>query len=76
MSDRDDSLAIVRAVMAMGISLGIVTTAEGVENVDQLNRLRAEGCTEAQGYFFGPPRPASKVREVLARLNPPLKAIA
>lgn len=33
-----------------------VTTAEGVETKDQLERVRAEGCTEMQGYLFSPPR--------------------
>ncbi len=76
MSDRDESLAIVRAVTAMGTSLGIVTTAEGVETSEQLERLRTEGCTEVQGTFFSPPRPAAEVRRLLASLNPKLKAIA
>jgi len=76
MSDRDESLAIVRAVTAMGTSLGIVTTAEGVETPEQLERLRTEGCTEVQGTFFSPPRPAAEVRRLLASLNPKLKAIA
>jgi diguanylate cyclase (GGDEF)-like protein/PAS domain S-box-containing protein len=76
MSDRDESLAIVRAVTAMGTGLGIVTTAEGVETSEQLERLRMEGCTEVQGYFFSQPRPAAEVRGLLALLNPKLKAIA
>jgi EAL domain-containing protein (putative c-di-GMP-specific phosphodiesterase class I) len=60
----------------MGLSLGIVTIAEGVETPDQLERWRTEGCTEVQGYFFSPPRPAAEVRRLLALLNPKLKAIA
>jgi predicted signal transduction protein with EAL and GGDEF domain len=76
MSDRDDCLAIVRAVTAMGAGLGIVTTAEGVETSEQLERLRSEGCMEVQGYFFSPPRPAAEVRGLLTSLNPKLKAIA
>jgi diguanylate cyclase (GGDEF)-like protein/PAS domain S-box-containing protein len=76
MADRDESLAIVRAVTAMGASLGIVTTAEGVETREQLDQLRAEGCVEAQGYLFSPPRPAAEVKDLLYALNPGLKAIA
>jgi EAL domain-containing protein (putative c-di-GMP-specific phosphodiesterase class I) len=39
----------------LGVSLGMTTTAEGVETQDQLDRIRAEGCTEIQGYYFSPP---------------------
>jgi diguanylate cyclase (GGDEF)-like protein len=76
MTDRDDSLAIVRAVAAMGASLGMKTTAEGVETIEQFDQLKAEGCTEVQGYLFGAPRPASEVRGLLQKFNPKLKAIA
>ena len=38
--------------------LGMVTTAEGVETAEQLEQLRAAGCTEGQGYYFGRPAPA------------------
>jgi diguanylate cyclase (GGDEF)-like protein len=76
MSVREDSVAIVRAVAALGASLGIVTTAEGVETLEQLERLRREGCTEAQGYFFSPPCPAAEVRRLLASIDPRKQAIA
>jgi len=76
MTERDESMAIVRAVAAMGASLGMMTTAEGVETAAQFDRLKAEGCTEVQGYLFSPPRPASEVRTLLHKLNPKLKAIA
>jgi predicted signal transduction protein with EAL and GGDEF domain len=70
MSDHDDSLAIVRAVVAMSSSLSIGTTAEGVETYQQLERLKSEGCTEAQGYLFSPPRSAADVKTWLATLAP------
>lgn len=76
MTERDDSLAIVRAVTAMGASLGMATTAEGVETAAQFDRLKAEGCTEVQGYLFSPPRPAAEVQALLRMLNPKLKATA
>ena len=59
-------MAIVRAVVGLGASLGIATTAEGVETEDQLNRLRAEGCTELQGYLFGRPVPPLEMGNLLA----------
>ncbi len=54
-----DDAAVVRAVAALGASLGMRTTAEGVETAAQLRRLREEGCTEAQGYLLGRPVPTS-----------------
>jgi EAL domain-containing protein (putative c-di-GMP-specific phosphodiesterase class I) len=66
LASRDDSMAIVRAVAGLGRSLGIVTTAEGVETEEQLELLRREGCTQAQGYLFSPPRPAAEVESMLS----------
>jgi diguanylate cyclase (GGDEF)-like protein len=62
---RPDCVAIVRAVTGLGASLGIATTAEGVETPEQLERLRREGCTEVQGYLFSPPRPAAEIGELM-----------
>ena len=67
LATRQDSMAIIRAVTGLGRSLGIVTTAEGVENDAQLDLLRREGCTQAQGYLFSMPRPASDVALMLDR---------
>lgn len=67
LATRDDSMAIVRAVTSLGKSLGIVTTAEGVETEAQFELLRREGCTQAQGYLFSQPRPAAEVNAMLSR---------
>ena len=67
LATRDDSMAIVRAVTGLGKSLGIVTTAEGVETEAQFDLLRREGCTQAQGYLFSKPRPAAEVEMMLSR---------
>jgi diguanylate cyclase (GGDEF)-like protein len=67
LATRNDSMAIVRAVTGLGKSLGITTTAEGVETDAQLELLRREGCTQAQGYLFSKPRPAAEVENMLAR---------
>ncbi len=60
------SLNIVRAVAALGRGLGMQTTAEGVETNDQLASVRAEGCTEVQGYLFGKPQPGKEIAALLA----------
>ena len=65
MSEAHESVAVLRAIVGLGVSLGMTTTAEGVETRDQLCRLRAEGCTEVQGYFFSRPRPAEEVAGML-----------
>ena len=64
---KPDSIAIVRAVTGLGSSLGMMTTAEGVETHEQLRRLRIECCTEVQGYLLSRPCPASNVAGLLQR---------
>ena len=66
LTSRDHSIAIVRAVTGLARSLGITSTAEGVETNEQLAILRAEGCNEVQGYLFNRPRPAAEVESMLS----------
>ncbi|MDB5616075.1 EAL domain-containing protein [Tardiphaga sp.] len=66
---RPDCVAIVRAISGLGRSLNITTTAEGVETIDQLDWLRAEGCNEVQGFLFSAARPASEVEELLRKFG-------
>jgi diguanylate cyclase (GGDEF)-like protein len=55
------SLAIIQAVTSLGATLGMATTAEGVETRDQLTQLQAHGCTEVQGYYFSKPKPVEEI---------------
>lgn len=64
---QESARSIVRAVIALGASLGMTTTAEGVETEEQLKILRAEGCTEMQGYLFSPARPAAEIERLFLR---------
>src|SRR5215467_2916772 len=66
-SDKGDCAAIVKAVAGLGKGLGIATTAEGVETIEQLQKVRNEGCTEVQGYFYSAPQPAAALREFFER---------
>jgi diguanylate cyclase (GGDEF)-like protein/PAS domain S-box-containing protein len=76
LTERPDCLAIIRAVAGLGISLGIATTAEGIETPEQLAQVRAEGCTEVQGYLFSAPRPAAELGEFLQYDRPATAAVA
>jgi diguanylate cyclase (GGDEF)-like protein len=66
LGETGESAAIVRAIASMGRSLGIATTAEGVENEQQMAQLVRDGCTELQGFYFGRPCPAADVARLLA----------
>lgn len=65
LAENGDCMAIVRAITKLGSSLGIRTTAEGVETKEQRELLRNEGCTEMQGYLLSRPLPANEVTKFL-----------
>ena len=62
-----ESLAIIRAVVAMADSLGMTTTAEGVETASEAVMIRDMGCTKIQGFYFGRPLPAAEAQAVAQR---------
>jgi predicted signal transduction protein with EAL and GGDEF domain len=63
-TENHGTLSIVRAVTTLARSLGMATTAEGIETQEQLDLIRAEGCTEMQGYFFSAPQKAGDVQRL------------
>ncbi|MBV9262299.1 MAG: EAL domain-containing protein, partial [Pseudolabrys sp.] len=73
-NENSECVAIIRAVTHLGRSLGMITTAEGVETREQFNILRAEECTQVQGYLFSPPRPVSEIPALLRKLSPKIRA--
>ena len=76
LSIKGGSIAIIRAVVGLSSSLGITTTAEGVETKEQLARLTSEGCNEVQGFLFSPPRPAAELQRLFGELAPRAEAVA
>ena len=54
----NDDVAIVRAVIALGQSMGLEVHAEGIEQVEQAQFLLDLDCNLGQGYWFGRPMPA------------------
>ena len=70
-----ESTTIVRAVLGLANGFELETTAEGVENDEQLASLRAEGCLEGQGYLFSKAVPANEVQGLLGNLRSDAKAV-
>jgi diguanylate cyclase (GGDEF)-like protein/PAS domain S-box-containing protein len=62
-----ESLAIIRAVVAMADSLEMSTTAEGVETEAELSLIRELGCKKIQGYYFGRPMIAPEAKQLFYR---------
>ena len=57
-----ESIAVIRAVVAMAEGLDMVTTAEGVESEADFELVRTLGCRRVQGYYFGRPMQAKDAR--------------
>lgn len=57
----EDDTAIVKALISLGSSLGLVVTAEGVQTIETRDALSELGCTFAQGYLFAEPLPANRI---------------
>ena len=55
----EGALATIRTAVELGQAYGLTVAAVGVETALQLDLLRGTGCTVAQGFYLGRPRPAS-----------------
>jgi diguanylate cyclase (GGDEF)-like protein len=71
-----ESTTIVRAVLGLANGFELETTAEGVENDEQLTLLKADGCLEGQGYLFSKAVPANEVQGLLENQKSISKAVA
>ncbi|MGL5177290.1 MAG: EAL domain-containing protein, partial [Aeromonas veronii] len=66
-----DNMAIVEAVIAMARHMGFNVTAEGVESRQQLEFLKAQGCSFYQGYLASKPLPVPYLEKYVQRLTRP-----
>ncbi len=55
--------AVFQAITTIGTQLGMSVTAEGIETLEQLNSVKAQGCTEMQGYYFSKPKTLEDLRQ-------------
>lgn len=69
MTTRADCKAIVASIAALATELGMTTTAEGIETMDQLDAVHRAGCTQAQGYLLGRPQPLERA-EFAMQISP------
>jgi diguanylate cyclase (GGDEF)-like protein len=68
-----ESTTIVRAVLGLAGGFDLETTAEGIESLEQLEFLKADGCREGQGYLFSKAVPADQVQGLLAPVSNAIK---
>jgi diguanylate cyclase (GGDEF)-like protein len=69
--DDSRSAALASAIVALGDSLDIATVAEGIETVQQAERMRSLGCTYGQGYFFAKPMTSTEIDAGVEGLSTP-----
>ncbi len=69
MSGSPDAAALIHTLVELGHTLGLVTLAEGIEQEGQIEGLRSENCDHGQGYLFSRPVAASRIEELLTRID-------
>ena len=73
---REGAIAIVHAITELANTLGMETTAEGVEETAQLMELRAHGCSSVQGYLFAEPMAMEEVERLFSEGSDALQNVA
>jgi EAL domain-containing protein (putative c-di-GMP-specific phosphodiesterase class I) len=66
LGEERDAQAIIGAVAGLGASLDKTVVAEGIETEEQMRQVKAHGCHEGQGHFFGEPMAAETIHARLA----------
>lgn len=67
MHERHESVTIVNAIIGLGRSLNLPTTAEGIETLEQAQALTRLGCDVGQGFYYSKPVPAGDVAGIIHR---------
>ncbi len=70
---KKDGAAICRTIITLGQSLDMRVMAEGVEQVEQMEFLRSQGCHEVQGYYFSRPMPGGAIRRLILQASEELR---
>jgi PAS domain S-box-containing protein len=73
MTTHGDSRKIVAAVVGLGLSLGLETVGEGIEEKEQADLLLSLGCDLGQGWWYGRPVPAAELESLIAKEERPLQ---
>ncbi|HET9641180.1 MAG TPA: EAL domain-containing protein [Allosphingosinicella sp.] len=67
--------AIVRAIVVLAESLGMDTTAEGAETIEELSLIRRLGCSQVQGFIFARPMPAEEALKRATESRPSAEVV-
>ncbi|HEX8064276.1 MAG TPA: EAL domain-containing protein [Allosphingosinicella sp.] len=67
--------AIVRAIVVLAESLGMDTTAEGVETIEELSLIRRLGCSQVQGFIFAKPMAAQEALALATESRPTAEVV-
>ena len=71
-----NSMAIVRAIIGLSGTFGMLVTAEGVETEEQAAQLTLEDCTHLQGFLFSKAIPAADIPRLIQQLSSPTEGLA
>jgi len=76
MSGSSDAAALIHTLVELGRTLGLVTLAEGIEQTEQIEGLRAEHCDHGQGYLFSRPVAPAEIERLLHRSDREVELLA